>query len=169
MGGMLILEPNILRDSILVRMEMIQYECYVHVNATMWRVVYRELRALTNDKSMALNPMDVNDIYDALWNVGVLLQNEMEVLSIFEVGYRPWPKFKAETETSRAFYAIHDRAKQSDLAELRQYESREDLENYIAMLKKVFRLFGKYNVEPEQCTALFFVTEPDVLHNPLLY
>ena len=148
---------------------MIQYECYVHVNATMWRVVYRELRALTNDKSMALNPMDVNDNYDALWNVGVLLQNEMEVLSIFEVGYRPWPKFKAETETSRAFYAIHDRAKQSDLAELRQYESREDLENYIAMLKKVFRLFGKYNVEPEQCTALFFVTEPDVLHNPLLY
>lgn len=139
---------------------MIHYECYVHVNATMWRVVYRELRALTNDTSMGLNPMELNDIYDELWNVGVLLQNEMEVLSIFEDDFRPWPKVKPETETSKAFYKTHERAKASDLAQLRQYESREDLDNYIAMLKKVFRLFGEYKHKPEPCTAPFFLSQP---------
>jgi hypothetical protein len=87
---MLVLEPNVLRDSILVsallsldlcptksftllisvfptqmlqvsqvRMEIIRYESYVHVNAIMWRVLYRELRALTNDSTMQLNPMEI--------------------------------------------------------------------------------------------------------------
>jgi hypothetical protein len=36
----------------------------------MWRVVYRELRALTNDKKLALNPMDLNDLYEEVWNLG---------------------------------------------------------------------------------------------------
>jgi hypothetical protein len=40
----------------------------------MWRVVYRELRA--NDATLALNPMQLNDIYDHLWDVGTLLTSE---------------------------------------------------------------------------------------------
>ena len=140
---MLVLEPNILRDSILVRMEMIQYECYVHVNATLWRVVYRELRALTNDNTMALNPMDLNDLYNALWNVDTLLQNNADVLSILEDGFRPWPKVQDATETSRGFYAIHDRDKARDLVLLREYERREDVNAYSEVLKKVFSLFGE--------------------------
>ncbi len=47
----LVLEPNLLRDSILVRMEIVQFEAHLHVNAIMWRQVFRELRALTNDKT----------------------------------------------------------------------------------------------------------------------
>ena len=43
---------------------MLPFECYVHVNAIMWRVVYRELRALTNDGAMDLNPMELNDVYE---------------------------------------------------------------------------------------------------------
>jgi hypothetical protein len=42
----------------------VQFEAFIHVNAVMWRVMYRELRALTNDKKMALNPMDLNDLYE---------------------------------------------------------------------------------------------------------
>ena len=53
----LLLDANILRDSILVRMEHIHFECYMHVNASMWRLVYRELRALTNDSTLNLNPL----------------------------------------------------------------------------------------------------------------
>lgn len=140
---LLVLDANILRDSILVRMEIIQYECYVHVNAIMWRVVYRELRALTNDGAMALNPMELNDIYEELWNVGTLLQNEAEVLSIMEDDFRPWPKVKEDTEKSRLFYDVHDRAKQTDMALLRTYASRADVESYVVVLKKVFCLFGK--------------------------
>jgi hypothetical protein len=95
---------------------MIQFECYVHVNAVMWRVVYRELLALTNNGVMGLNPMELNYIYEDLWNVGTLLQNETDVLSIMEDDFRPWAKVKADTEKSRAFYDVHDRVKPADLA-----------------------------------------------------
>ena len=32
--------------------------------AILWRVVFRELRALTNDKKMALNPFELNNLYE---------------------------------------------------------------------------------------------------------
>jgi hypothetical protein len=92
-------------------MEMLPYECYVHANAIMWRVVYRELRALTNDAAMNLNPMELNDVYEEVWNVGVLLMSD-EALSILDDDYRPWPKVKEGTEESRHFYTVHDRDKQ---------------------------------------------------------
>ena len=47
-------------------MEMIPFECYIHANAIMWRVMYRELRALMNDNAMNLNPMEINDVYEVL-------------------------------------------------------------------------------------------------------
>ena len=50
----LLLDANVLRDSILVRMELIHFECYIHANAIMWRLVYRELRAVTNDRYLTL-------------------------------------------------------------------------------------------------------------------
>ncbi len=67
---------------------MIPYECYVHVNAIMWRVVYRELRALTNDAAMDLNPMELNEVYEEVWNVGTLLMSD-DALSILDLDYRP--------------------------------------------------------------------------------
>ncbi len=92
-------------------MEIIHYENYVHVNAIMWRVVYRELRALTNDSTMNLNPMEINELYEAVWNVSVDLQSD-EALSILDLDYRPWPKVKEGTEASIDFYRVHDRNKQ---------------------------------------------------------
>jgi hypothetical protein len=81
----------------------------------MWRVVYRELRAVTNDATLALNPMQLNDIYDHLWDVGTLLTSE-DSLTILEEGFRPWPKIKHGTEESWDFYDIHERDKAADLA-----------------------------------------------------
>jgi hypothetical protein len=123
----------------------------------MWRVVYRELRALTNDGAMALNPMELNDIYEELWNVGTLLQNNGEVLSIMEDDFRPWPKVKEDTEKSRLFYEVHDRAKQTDMALLRKYKSRADLQSYVVVLKKVLSLFGKYAAVSTSLLRLSFV------------
>jgi hypothetical protein len=90
---------------------MLPFECFIHANAIMWRVVYRELRALTNDASMTLNPMEINDVYEEVWNVGVLLQSE-DSLSCLDLDYRPWPKIKEDTDESKEFYRIHDRNKQ---------------------------------------------------------
>ena len=62
----------------------------------MWKICFEELRALTNTKQLSLcglnvNPMELNDIYEHVWNVGVLLQTP-DCLSIMEPGYRLWPK-----------------------------------------------------------------------------
>jgi hypothetical protein len=77
----------------------------------MWRVVYRELRALTNDAVMNLNSMELNEVYEDVWNVGSLLQSD-DALSILQPDYRPWPKVKDGTDASREFYNVHDRDKE---------------------------------------------------------
>ncbi len=46
------LDQNILRDAVLVRLENIRFEAYVHVSALMWKVAFAELRALTNRKTV---------------------------------------------------------------------------------------------------------------------
>jgi hypothetical protein len=46
------LGANILRDSVLTRLENLHYEAYVHTNAIMWKVAFEELRGLTNKKDL---------------------------------------------------------------------------------------------------------------------
>jgi hypothetical protein len=108
----------------------------------MWRVMYRELRALTNDKNLALNPMDLNDLYEEVWNVGALLQTD-EWPAVLDDGFRPWPRVKEGTEASWDFYDIHDRNKAADLLILRKYQEREDVDTYTVVLKEIFHLFGQ--------------------------
>ena len=69
----------------------VQFEAYLHVNAILWRVVFRELRALTNDKRMALNPLELNNLYEDLWAVGDMLLTD-DSLHLLQDEYRPWGK-----------------------------------------------------------------------------
>ena len=62
----------------------LHYMCYIHVNALVWRLVYKELRAVTNDQTLNLNPLEVNDLNDYLWDVGTLLTST-DALDILEV------------------------------------------------------------------------------------
>jgi hypothetical protein len=113
----LVLDANILRDSILTRVEQIRsahlshpvlqypkpvpspasrFQAYVHTCAIMWKVCFQELRALTNTKQLSeaglnVNPMELNDIYEHVWNLGVLLQTT-DCLQILQLVYRAWPK-----------------------------------------------------------------------------
>ncbi len=69
--SMCALDANILRDAVLMRLENIRFEVYVHVNALMWQVAFAELRALTNRNSitesgLGLNPMELNALYEYL-------------------------------------------------------------------------------------------------------
>ena len=117
------------------------FECYIHVNAIMWRLVYRELRAVTNDRKLNINPLLLNDLYDNLWDVAEQLQQETS-LDILEPGWRPWPRVLEGTEESWDFYDVHDRDKERALVVLRQHMAREDVEQYNIILKHVLRLFG---------------------------
>ena len=69
-------EPNILRDSVLMQLECLYFEAYVHVGAIMWRVVFRELRGLTNSKGLELNPLDLNRLYESMYDLGKHLQTD---------------------------------------------------------------------------------------------
>jgi len=77
----------------------------------MWRQVFRELRALTNDKTIKVNPLQLNDLYEHLWNLGQLLTTE-RCFELLNDDFRPWPKHPSDAGGDN-FYAIHDRNKVS--------------------------------------------------------
>jgi hypothetical protein len=113
----------------------------------MWIVALAELRALTNRKAVCesgfgLNPMELNDLYEYLWNLGVTLQSE-NAMVILEQGYRPWPKLHEGDAESEAFYRRLDRNKHGHIDELRAYTTRVDRIRYEQELKTQMALFGK--------------------------
>ncbi len=144
--SMCALDANILRDAVLVRLENIRFEAYVHVNALMWKVAFAELRALTNRKSVAesglgLNPMDLNSLYEYLWNMGILLKTQ-SCLDILDPEFRPWPKVHEGDTVSANFYRRFDKNKAADMAELNSFHTRADVTRYTEVLKKQLGLFG---------------------------
>jgi len=68
--GTLLHEANLLRDSLLVSLECLHFEAYVHVNAVLWRVVFKELRGLTNSKGLEISPTELNALYEYLYDLG---------------------------------------------------------------------------------------------------
>jgi len=68
------LDPNILRDSVYIRLQLLPYQAYIHVGAIAWQQIFQELRAMTNSNEVDLNPLELNDRYDDLYKVGELLQ-----------------------------------------------------------------------------------------------
>jgi hypothetical protein len=138
--GTVLLGPNVLRDSVLTRLENMHYEAYVHCCAIMWKCVFHELRGLTNTKNL-LNPMELNDLYDHLWNVGVLLQSE-DPLSILDDEFRPRPRVRGNEAASRMFYVNLEQNKMAALAELRLFQQRTDIDVYRPIIMEVMNLFG---------------------------
>jgi hypothetical protein len=135
-------EANVLRDSILIQLETLHFEAYIHVCAVMWRVIFMELRGLTNSKGLELNPMALNIVYEHLYDVGALLQTDA-ALSIFEPGFRPWPHIYQGKGKSKRFYTALERDLDSDMANLRAFRGRSDETKYAGMLRTVLDLFGK--------------------------
>ncbi len=96
---------------------------------------FAELRALTNRKAvresgLGLNPMELSDLYEHLWNVGVLLQSSENAMSIYHADYRPWPRLHAGDAVSEAFYARLERNKIPDMAELNLFSQCKDIVRY---------------------------------------
>ena len=70
----LVLDTNMLRDSVLMRLEIYDFEAYIHTNSVLWVVCYQELRSLTNARAIELNPYELCRVYGNLWVVGTLLK-----------------------------------------------------------------------------------------------
>ena len=85
--------------------------------------------------------MELNDLYDHLWNMGTTLESE-EALSVLDTDYRPWPRVRYTERASRHFYDHLERNKPAALMELKQYEKKSDLAVYMPILLEVMQLFG---------------------------
>jgi hypothetical protein len=135
-------KANILRDSVLIQAECIHFEAYMHVCSIMWRVAFKELRGLTNSKGLELNPLELNELYEYLYDLGSMLQSDA-CLIIFEEGYRPWPYVYKDKGRARKFYANVDRNLTNDLLALRLDDTRENYEQYTIIMRAVLDCFGK--------------------------
>jgi hypothetical protein len=56
----------------------------------MWRVVFKELRGLTNSKGLDISPIELNSLYEDLYALGTVLQTDNSMV-VFDKGFRPWP------------------------------------------------------------------------------
>jgi hypothetical protein len=137
---------NILRDTVLMQAECTHFEAYVHINAIMWRVVFRELRGLTNSKGIEINPMELNNLYEHLYDLGIMLQTD-NCLAVFETGFRPWPHIFKTKGRSRKFYDKVDLNLKEDLERLNNFNTREDCEKYSGLLRQVLKCFGMGIIE----------------------
>ena len=68
-------------------LECVHFEAYVHVNAIMWRVVFKELRGLTNSKGLEITPIELNTLYESLYDIGAMLTKNC--MTLFNDGSRP--------------------------------------------------------------------------------
>jgi hypothetical protein len=85
--------------------------------------------------------MELNELYDHLWNVGVLLQLD-NCLQDFLEEYRPWPKLHEGDMVSTQFYARLETNKVADMAELNDFRTRKDVLRYTQELRTQLALFG---------------------------
>ena len=115
--------------------------------------------------------MELNELYDYLWNMGVLMQSEAGI-DIFQPEYRPWPKLHEGDAVSVRFYERLERNKNRDIAELNAFTSRADVARYTQELKKQLVLFGRGIVTSLQRTMGHYLQvttpTPDQQLNPSL-
>ncbi len=135
-------DPNVLRDSIRIQLETIHFEAYCHVCALLWRVIFKELRGLTNSKGLEIDPLTLNEIYEDLYDVGLVMQTD-KALCVFDPNFRPRPHLYQNNKRSYKFYTDLERNLEANLNSLRAFTGRVDAIKYEDMLRTVIGLFGK--------------------------
>jgi hypothetical protein len=158
--GTLLDEANLLQDSLLVTLECVHFEAYVHVNAIMWRVVFKELRGLTNSKGLEIYPIELNTLYEYLYDLGTMLQTT-DCMIVFNDTFRPWPHIYKPGLRSKKVYENLDRNLTEDLERLRTYQTRADSEVYRDILMQVFGLFGKGIIASLEFTMKNYLRQTD--------
>ena len=87
-----------------------------------------------------MNPLELNDLYDQLWQVGVVLQGD-DPLSVLE--HRTWPQMRQDCTKCREFYAKLNVDSEEKKSALRLQPDREDAIAYQEVLHDVLKLFGE--------------------------
>jgi hypothetical protein len=91
--------------------------------------------------------MELNTLYEYLYDLGKLLQTERNLV-VFEgpsekfAGFRPWPHVYKDKGRLQAFYKNLDANLESDFQRLRLDANREDIDKYRDIVQDVLRCFG---------------------------
>jgi hypothetical protein len=134
------LEANVLRDSALQRLELFHFQAYIHTCAIMWECAFKELRALTNSSDVDLNPLELHDVYDCLWAVGVKLQGDSPLTVLDE---RPLPKVRPDDPAAQRMYTKLETGAAEKKATFRLDRGGGNKKEYNVVLTDVLRLFGE--------------------------
>ncbi len=151
----LVLDANILRDATLQKMELHHFEAYIHASAIAWTVAFNELRTLANIKMREhgqgvgttkhghVNPMEINEMYEGLWEMGTLLQTP-NALKVLDNEYKPWKRPRSRGLELTELYRKCDESIVERKASLRDYKKEsEDFHAYTERLMEVLHLLGE--------------------------
>ena len=88
-----------------------------------------------------LNPLELNSLYEHLYDLGTILQTN-QCMVLFEEGFRPWPHIYKNKGRAKKFYKAIDGDLNEDLQRLRPQLEREDASKYTGIMCEVFGCFG---------------------------
>ena len=100
---------------------------------------------IQNDPGLELNPMELNGLYEYLYDLGTMLQSDkcVDVFDDeFDDEFRPWPHLYKNKGRSKKFYKTVDRNLINDLLRIRLDPTREDAEKYNGIIQEVLHCFG---------------------------
>ena len=132
---------NVLRGSILQRIEMEYFTAYVHVCALMWEVAFFELRFLTNSKKVQLNPCELYDLYEKMCVMAETMRGDA-AFDLFEDAYRPWARVHPGNADLQRWYERKSETHNAKMETLRNFQHLQDYDGYSQVLREVVKLFG---------------------------
>jgi hypothetical protein len=103
----------------------------------MARLCYGAKHCLTNSKGIELNPLELNHLYECLYDLGTLLQSD-KCFEVFADNFRAWPHIYKPGGRSKLFYTKIEKNLTEDLIKLRCCTSRDDSVKYSAIMQEVF-------------------------------
>jgi hypothetical protein len=93
------------------------------------------------DAGLELNPMELNGLYEHLYDLGTMLQSD-KCLDVFDDEFRPWPHLYKNKGRSKNFYKTVDRNLKNDLMRIRLDPTRADADKYNGIIQDVLHCFG---------------------------
>ena len=101
-------EPNILRGSVFMRLNSLEFQADLFTRAIVYDVVIEPLIFITNSNAMNMDPLTFAAIYDQIWGVAELLKSG-DALEIFDDLYRPFHLDGASGDLLESWLALRDK------------------------------------------------------------
>jgi hypothetical protein len=105
-----------------------------------------------------LNPLELNNLYEYLYDLGTKLQTD-ECMGVFEDGFRPWPHVYKGRGRSKKFYSQVDGNLKDDLTRIKNFLDRDDSLKYCKILRDVFKCFGYGIIDSLEYTMKHYIKQ----------